>query len=398
MAEEKKLAFDETAREALTLLLENYWISREKEPEQYQMIRQYEPLIRSYFFEKCGWRLIQHPQFYKLEKIPAVPEEWMGIADFQHPRDYALLCAIMAFMEEKGVDEQFLLSDLCESLLALYPHESDINESLNWENYEHRRSLVRALKFTVQLGMVRLVDGDGEQFAMRRDSEALYEVTLMARYFLRSYPKDLHQYASMQELQAAEDFDEEAATGTGRRVRVYRQLLLTPAYNAVDARAEDFLYLRNMNKRLAEELESHTGLQFELYKDCALLTSSERSSWCQQLFPIQQSGIHAVILHFGRFCRDQRQVNPEWRDTLTPVQMEKLLERCRQLYGSGWTKEYRELGLGRLTAALLRELIAWKMAYHDPETGLVEFRPPFWRLIGCYPGNYQPQDIGKESE
>jgi uncharacterized protein (TIGR02678 family) len=64
--------------------------------------------------------------------------------------------------------------------------------ALNWENYEHRRSLIRALRFTAEMGAVRLVEGDNEQFALQRESEALYEVTLLARYVLRSYPKDLH--------------------------------------------------------------------------------------------------------------------------------------------------------------------------------------------------------------
>ncbi|TCL61469.1 uncharacterized protein (TIGR02678 family) [Hydrogenispora ethanolica] len=388
MAEENGLAFDDGAQEALTLLLEHYWIFREEQPEQYHLIRQYEPILRPYLFEKCGWRLIQNPQFYKLEKIPSEPEPWMGISDFQQPRDYALLCCILAFLEEKSVDEQFLLSDLCESILALYPHEVEAGERLNWENYEHRRSLVRALRFAAEAGLVRLVDGDGEQFAMRRDSEALYEATLMARYFLRSYPKDLHQYQSLQDLQSAEHFDEEAATGTGRRVRVYRQLLLTPAYNAADGRPEDFIYLRSMHKRLRDELESRTGLQFELYKDCAMLTSPERINWCKQVFPFHQNGIHAVILHFARWCRDERQAAPDWRGVYTPVELERMVDQCRNRYGSGWTKEYRELGLSKLAAALTEELIAWKMAVADPETKLIELRPPFWRLEGRYPDNY----------
>ncbi|HBE76513.1 MAG TPA: TIGR02678 family protein [Firmicutes bacterium] len=397
MAEAQNAAFDEAAREALALLLDNYWIFREEQPEQYQLVRQYETLLRNYFFEKCGWRLLQHPQFYKLEKIPARPESWMGIVDFQHPRDYALLCTVMAFLEEKSVDEQFLLSELCESILALYPHEAESVENLNWENYDHRRSLVRGLKYAVDTGLVRLVDGDGEQFAMRRDSEALYEVTLMSRYFLRSYPKDLHQYSGMHDLQSSEHFDEEALTGTGRRVRVYRHLLLTPSYNAAEARAEDFLYLRTMNKRLAEELESHIGLQLELYKDCAMLISTERNSWCKQIFPLPQNGLHAVMLHFARFCRDERCVSPDWQDILTLFELEKLVERCRKLYGSGWTKEYREMGPSKLVITLLQELISWKMADSDPETKLIELRPPFWRLIGRYPENYQVQGLGKES-
>lgn len=393
MAEEKIINFDEAAQEALTLLLENYWVLRGEQPEHYQLIRQYEPVLRPYLFEKCGWRLIQNPQFYKLEKIPAMPESWMGIQDFQEPRDYALLCCIMAFLEEKSVDEQFLLSDLCESILALYPHESDQSERLNWENYDHRRSMVRALKFAVEARTLRLIDGDSEQFAMRRESEVLYEVTLMARYFLRSYPKDLHQYNSLQELQSAEHFDEEAVVGTGRRVRIYRQLLLAPAYNAADARPEDFLYLRNMRNRLGEELESRTGLQFELYQDCVMLTSPERTNWCKQLFPFYQSGIHAVILHFARFCRDECCSNPEWRLTFSRVELEKSIDQCRKLHGSGWTKEYRELGLTRLAGELIRELTGWNMAAVDEETGFIELRPPLWRLAGYY-----PQDYWKKSE
>ncbi len=388
MAESNGPVFDEGAREALTLLLENYWILREEQPERYQLIRQYESLLRSYLFEKCGWRLIQHPQFYKLEKIPAEPEAWMGILEFQQPRDYALLCCIMAFLEEKSVDEQFLLSDLCESILAFYPHETVTDERLNWENYDHRRSLVRALRFAVTTGLTRLVDGDGEQFAMRRESEALYEVTLLARYFLRSYPKDLHQYRSLAELQTAEHFDEEAATGTGRRARVYRQLLLTPAYNVAAARPEDFNYLRSMHKRLRDELESRVGLQLELYKDCAMLTSPERNSWCKQMFPIQQSGLHAVILHFARWCRDERGTRSDWRDVVSGVELEKLTEQCRNRYGSGWTKEYRELGLSRLTAVLTEEMVDWNMAAIDRETNLIELRPPLWRLAGQYPNDY----------
>ncbi|MEN6566451.1 MAG: TIGR02678 family protein [Veillonellales bacterium] len=378
----------EDIREATTLLLENYWILREEQPEQYQLIRRYEPALRRYFFEKCGWRLIQNPQFYKLEKIPDQPQAWMGIEDFQQPRDYSLLCCLLAFLEEKAVEEQFLLSELCESILAFYPHEAGDGGRLNWENYEHRRSLVRALAFAAEAGLLRLVDGDSEQFAMRREGEALYEVTLLARYFLRSYPKDLQQYDSMQSLQAAELSDDEVATGTGRRNRIYRQLLLTAAYNGDDARPEDFAYLRNMQRRLREELENTTGLQFELYKDSAMLTSPERTGWGRQIFPAYRSGIHAVVLHFAALYRRQRQ-KKEAPDSLSAVEFEGLAAECRREYGSGWTKEYRELPLGRLAAAVLAELVEWNMAVTDRETGLIQFRPALGRLQGQYPADYQ---------
>jgi len=398
VAEFGKVDVNEAVQEALALLLENYWVVREEQPESYNLIRQYEPQLRSYFLEKCSWRLIQNPQFYKLEKIPAQPEQWMGIQAFQQPRDYALLCCLLAYLEEKSVEEQFLLSDLCENILALYPHEKNAGGNLNWESYEYRRSLVRVLKFAVECGIVRLVDGDSEQFALRPDSEALYEGTLLARYFLRSYPKDLHQYKSIGDLQSAEFFDEEATVGLGRRARIYRQLLLTPCYNALKARPEDFLYLRNMHRRLRDELEKYTGLQFELYKDCAMLTSPERTSWCKQVFPFHQSGIHTVILHFARLCRQLLAEGMALSDGLSPVEVEQLAGKCREQYGSGWTKEYREMSISKLALNLVEELAAWNLADRDVETGFVYFRSVLGRWIGRYPEHYMPKADQKNAD
>ncbi|MCX7781643.1 MAG: TIGR02678 family protein [Negativicutes bacterium] len=382
-----KLQDGDELREAIALLLDNYWVVREEQPEWYNLIRRHEPHIRRYFFEKCGWRLIQTPHFYKLEKIPAQPQSWMGITEFQQPRDYALLCCLMAFAEEKGIDEQFLLSDLCESLLALYPHEKEMGGRLNWENYEHRRSLVRALNFATASGMLRLVDGDSDQFAALHTSEALYEVTPLSRYFLRSYPKDLHQYDSLQALQAAEVFDDEAVTGMGRRARIYRQLLLTPAYHASEARPEDFAYLRNMQRRMREELESYTGLYLELYKDCAMLTSQERTGSLSGIFPFHRSGMHAVMLHFAALCRERWQAET-WNDQLSAVEFERLLAECRERYQAGWTKECRELPLGKLAAGLLEDLIDWHLAAWDGETALIQLKPALGRLAGRYPEDF----------
>lgn len=385
----------EELREALTLLLEHYWLVREHQPEAYSLIRRHEADLRRYVFEKCGWHLLQHPQFYKLEKIPAQPQSWMGLRECQQPRDYALLCTMLAFIEEKDVEDQFLLSDLCDSLLALYPHEQGCGGRLNWENYEHRRSLVRALQVLVALGALRLVDGDSEQFAMRQEGEALYEITVLSRYLLRAYPKDMQAYHDMQALQAAESFDDDAVTGKGRRVRIYRQLLLTPVYSAADARSEDFSYLRNMQRRLREEMENYTGLQLELYKDCVMLTSPERSGWCSEIFPSQRSGLHAVLLHAAALYRRER-LETGGDKPLSSVDFEGFIERCRTCHGSGWTKEYRELPLSRLAVHVLEELVDWGMAVCDPVTGFIELRPALGRLQGQYPDDYLAKQGRKE--
>jgi uncharacterized protein (TIGR02678 family) len=125
------------------------------------------------------------------------------------------------------------------------------------------------------------------------------------------------------------------------------------------------------------------------------LVSPERNFWCKDQFPQQQSGLHAVMLHFANYCRGLRAAGGEWPERFSRVEFEKLAGECREDCGSGWTKEYREMSLNRLAASLLAELCAWEMADVDSETGLVELCPPLWRLAGRYPGDYrrkQPED------
>lgn len=385
--------FDDEDREAALHLLENYWIIRDKNPELYQLIRRREQALRNYFADKCGFQLIVNRQFIKLEKIPAKPASWMGFSALQQPRDYALLCCLLAFLEEKGIDEQFLLSDLCEGLLAIYPQDEHTGEpKVSWESYECRKSLVRVLTLACEYQIVTKVDGDIAGFTNSADSEALFEVTLMSRYFLRSYPKDLCQYHSLEELLAAEHADDNELTGRVRKHRVYRELYLTPGYERCDAKEDDFLYLRNMRNRLREDIEEHSLFKFELYKDVAMLTVPGDRRFQLTAFP-DRSGIAGVMLHFAATVRDYRSMAATGGQelTFTPVEFDRLVEKCRKTTGAGWTKEYRDMSLSRLAKELLTALTDWKMARINTELGLIVLSPLLGRTIGSYPSDYHPE-------
>lgn len=260
----EKKEFDEVAREALVTLLENFWILREKEPETYQIIRERESALKNYVLDKLGYHLIVHRHFAKLEKIPARLESWMGIESFQSSQDYAILCCVMAYVEGLTGYEQFILSDLCSEIQALYPGE----DNLDWRSYEHRKALVRVLNYLTELGILAVVDGDTSSFNMSEGTEVLYEVSVVARYFMRTYPKDLYQFKNMEDILAADTLGgEDELTGSRRRNRVYRQLLLSPVMYREETEEADFLYLRNYRSRLQEDLETHTGHQLEVYKN-----------------------------------------------------------------------------------------------------------------------------------
>ena len=380
-------AFDELAKEAAEHLLEQFWILRATEPEKYQMVREREPVLRSYFLEKLGFHLIVHPYFAKLEKIPVRPEAWMGNRDFQHPRDYSLFCCLLAYLESKSIDEQFLMSELCEGLRGISPGE----ESPDWTHYEHRRSLVRVLLFATDLGILKVVEGDVAEFSNIEDYEILYEVPAVSRYFMRFLPREPLARRDMRGLLEPDGGEGDAETGPWRRRRVYRQLMLSPVMYRWESDESDFLYLRNYRHRIREDIESHTGFQFELYKNAALLTLPERRARFA-LFPDNRA-ISDIALQFAAIVREmvddgQLAVDPDGYIRLTPVDFENLVQICREQNSSGWSKQYREALVSTIAKDLLDLFLEWKMIRVDDETGTLLLLPLLVRTIGEYPDDF----------
>ncbi|NLJ68568.1 MAG: TIGR02678 family protein [Firmicutes bacterium] len=383
-------AFDETAQEAAEHLLEQFWILREREPDKYQMVREREPVLRSYFLEKLGFHLIVHPYFAKLEKIPVRPEPWMGIRDFQHPRDYALLCCLLAYLESKSVDEQFLMSELCEELSAAYPGE----DGLDWTHYEHRRALVRVLVYAAELGILQVVEGDVAEFSNTEDYEVLYEVPAVSRYFMRSLPRESLAQRDLQGIAAPNGGEGDAEIGPWRRRRVYRQLFLSPVMYRWQLDESDFAYLRNYRQRIREDIESHTPFQFELYQHAALLTLPERRARFA-FFP-DNKAISDVALHFGGLIRElvedeELLVDDRGCVRLTQVDYENLVDACRVRYGSGWSKQHREASVAATAQELKDLLMEWKMLEVEAETGMVLLLPLLARTIGRYPDDFSAE-------
>lgn len=390
--EQNKKVFDEVAKEAAEYLLQQFWILRDKEPEKYQLVREREHALRNYFLEKLGYRFILHRYFAKLEKIPVYGETWMGIQDFKNPRDYAIFCCLLAYLEGKSVDEQFLLTELCEELQSLYPEA----EGLDWTHYEHRKSLVRVLQFAKEMEILKAVDGNVEEFRLGEDYEVLYEVSVFSRYFMRSYPKDLSQFQSKEEILEAEwSTMENEQSGVKRRHRVYRQLYLSPVMYKKDGQDKDFLYLRNYRNRIEEDIERHTDFQFELYKNAAMLTLGERKARFD-LFP-NNKAICDIALHFAKIVRRKRKeeeipLQSDGSLRLTWIDFEGWVEICKGEFGKGWTKQYREATIPEISKDLLSLLIEWKMASKDAETNTVFLKPLIARIIGKYPKDFVTKD------
>lgn len=384
----------EELRRGAQILLENRWVSRREMPDEYLLIRRNEKALRQFFREKCGWPLLVTANFYKLEKIPANPWGFMGIAAMQSIEDYVLLACVMAFLEEYESGGQFLLGDLAEALLAYYPQEAH-TPRLNWESYNWRKSLIRVLNFLAEEGIINIVDDESTGFISQGFNadgaiagEALYEVTNLARYFLRSFPKELSDYVSWQDLLEADyvtDTNEEARSLRYRRNRIYRELLLKPVFYRQGEYEADFAYLRNRRGRLEDIIQDWFGLHLELYQNGVMAVSHEQSTWFNDVFPVRFRGIHDIILHLSHYLRE---LSPEQvKQPMTINQWQGHLEQLSKNTKAGWTKEYREMSLKRLSERLLEEMTSWGMVKVD-EDGLITVQSALFRHEGVYPADY----------
>jgi len=382
--------FDEKAQTALRLLMEKFWVLRKEEPEIYQIVHERENMLKRYVDEKLGFDLIVHQHFIKLEKIPVDAKSWMGIQDFQEARDYAIFCCALAYTENKSVDEQFLLSDICEEIKDIYPGDF----ALDWTNYNHRRSLVRVIKQMELMTIIKAVEGEIDQFAMDEEQEVLYETTIYARYFMRSYPKDLTEYESMEEILASEWERHETDK---RRKRVYRKLMTSPVVYRETEDDPDFAYIRNYRNRLRDDLEAHTLFRLEVFKNAALLVSEERKQELT-LFP-DQKAIMDVALHLATYIRDheeQFQPNELGNIRMTQIQLEQTVKALHKAYSEGWSKQYREGSMTTTMYELIHLLTSWEMLQVESETGAYIIRPLLGRVAGQYPKKFRDEMEAKQ--
>ena len=121
---------------ALEILLSRRWILKSREKELYYQLKDELGEVKKFLMEKMGYQVIVNPMLVKAEKVPAEPENWMGILEFKDIRDYVYFCCVLMFLEDKEPEEQFVLSELTE-----YVQGQNQEMDTDWTVYHHRRSL-----------------------------------------------------------------------------------------------------------------------------------------------------------------------------------------------------------------------------------------------------------------
>ena len=166
-------------------LLSNRWFVKAVNRDEYYQMKDGIGEIQNFLSEKLGYHVIVNPYVIKLEKIPAHPENWMGIMEFSEPMEYVLFCLTLMFLEDKEIDGQFILSQLTEFIQSVWK-QSD----LDWTVYQNRRYLGKVLKYCVKCGILQVYDGSEDSFKNDSQADVLYLNTGVSRYFMRNFTRD----------------------------------------------------------------------------------------------------------------------------------------------------------------------------------------------------------------
>ena len=370
----------------LEVLLNRRWILKSRERELYYQVK--EALAsgeeKKFLREKLGYQVLINPYMIKVEKLPAAPENWMGISDFRDPIEYVFFCLVLMFLEDKEAEEQFVLSELTEYVQSQYE-----KEQIDWTIYRYRRHMIKVMKYCVACGILDVNDGSEEGFAKDDTSEVLYENTGVSRYFMKNFTQDIMGYTGPKDFEKEEWIDLNEDRGIVRRQRVYRRFLMTMGmYKDIDTE-EDFAYVRNYRNMIQGELSELFECELQVHSSSAFLILGEN---CRlgRTFPEENTLSDIVLLLFQLLQEEIREgkieVPLDEQIRIPKENFQRLIEKCKERFGAGFNKTYREMTF----AEFYREVERYMEELMLIEIGAdhVKIRPAAGKIYGKYPEDF----------
>lgn len=279
-------------------LMSKRWIIRSDNPETYYAIRDSIKEKKKILQEKFGYSILSNQHLVKLEKIPSKAEPWMGIQDFTSVKEYQIFCIILMFLEDKEIEEQFVLSNLTE-YIQIQLGENEID----WTSFSQRKQLIRCIKHCLKISLIKRNDGDEDKFSQNVESEALYENTGYSRYYMRSFSHEIMEYQTPQDFMKSEWVEMDEDRGIIRRQRIYRRLLLSLGiYHSLSDKDEDFQYIRHYRNQIETDFQSLFPCQLHTHSSSAFIVLHESCSM-GRTFP-QNNTYHDLILILSSHIRN----------------------------------------------------------------------------------------------
>ena len=370
---------------ALEVLLSKRWILKSRDRELYYSVRDELPKFKSFLIEKLGFQVVVNSYLIKLEKIPAVAENWMGIKEFSDKMEYVIFMTVLMFLEEKDMGEQFVLSELTE-----YIQTTVEVESIDWTVYRSRKYLVKVMKYLVSEGILEINDGSEEDFQKDGISEVLYENTGVSRNFVKNFTRDISNFKGMADFYDGDFIDTNEDRGIVRRQRVYRKLLLSAGLYRNENTEEDFNYIRNFRGIIANDFESLFDCNLHIHKSSAYLVINEGSR-LGRAFP-EESTLSDIVLLVNDLVLsriDENKLTPAVDESiiLSLENFNELIEETKRLYGNGFAKTYRDMTTKEICSVVTEYMM--ELGFIEYLGNDVKINPIVGKVAGRYPKDFE---------
>jgi len=258
-------------QDCVRALFDRYWVRQADDPEMFYAIKKQENDLEAYFRNQFRYHLIVEGTFAKLEKIPFIARPSMGILEFQREQSYMFFACLLAYFEDKGEDQQFLLQDACEAILNYAPEEAS---PIKWEDRSTRKAFVAALKFCRDQHIIEEIDQQIEGFRDQMDHEVLLQTTSMFRRILTLYFSDLSKLQTIEEFEGVVQKEIEEATTP--KQRIMRTWFLESALRHEELTPEEREVLDCGFESWQMEIESQFDfMHVERYKSMSTIVHSE---------------------------------------------------------------------------------------------------------------------------
>lgn len=368
---------------ALQILLSERFIIKSKNLQTYLLVKDGLKMCKKFVEEKLGYTIIVTPTFIKLEKVPGMPEPWMGILAFSSIKEYEMLCYLLMFLEDKEVESQFVLSEITEYLQLQFDAGT-----LEWTNFATRKQLVRVVKYATDTGLITLNDGDEAEFSKDKDAEVLYENTGISKYFLRYFGTDIMDLLSPNDFMSTAWHDIDEDRGLMRRQRVYRRLLLSPGVYRDDQLNEDFAYIRNRRHQIEKDFQEVFDCDLHVHSSSAYLSLDELKR-VGKVFPGTGTIDEMIVCLFGyiSFEIKSSEVNHLEQVRFERDVFDEMLFNGIEAIKPYISKTYRVKETPTLVEEIKRAMIRYGFIVLDKDTALV------YPIVGKLKGYYNVKEL-----
>lgn len=374
-------------------LLENYWFVKDIDVDTYNCIkRDLNDETQEFIKNKLGYKLIVNPYVIKMEKIPGKPQSFMGIESFSSKLEYIFLCLILIYLEERTKGEQFILSGLIDYIQNLIA-EVDIQDiKIDFTIYSQRKAMVNVLKFIKNMGFIIMYDGDENKFAEDIESDVLYEVTGVSKYFMRKFSSNITDCNVYTDIYEKEQLGLEQDKGKERRQRVYRRLFTENVVYKENDEDQDYNYIRNYRNVINQDVDKMLESNLEVHRNGAYILLTENKNF-KNTFPSNRaisdivSFINTIIVQKLKEGKFRKNIN----DTINISEIEfvKLVREVKENYSKGFSKEFRELPEDKLLVQIVDYMEQYDMIRYNEETKEYIIMPICFKIIGKYPKDFQ---------